>query len=232
MKKDFERGLAPQEENDHFFIFIYEEKPVIRDGIRQWLKNEQQYKIISCNNQWEDIFALMTEHGKAILITSIRAVKPLFREIRDISWLKVICFCESTHELRQEKVFDANILGIINYTAERLEFLQCLRNVSEGKLYISTRIMQSAYKDGIFVHSHNDGPATLSKREQEVVTLISLGYSDKEIGELLHLSKRTIDGYRNNLLSKFNARNSAHLIRFAIDNNLLLPIEKLKFSIA
>jgi DNA-binding NarL/FixJ family response regulator len=133
-------------------------------------------------------------------------------------------------EIKTENIFNSNILGIMNYTVEKGEFLNGLRNVAEGKLFISTRIMQSAYSDSVFSQPSMEG-GSMTKREQEVVTLISLGYSDKEIGEILHLSKRTIDGYRNNLLNKFNARNSAHLIRFAIDNHLLLPDEELKNSV-
>lgn len=56
----------------------------------------------------------------------------------------------------------------------------------------------------------------LTKREKQVLKLISLGYNNKEIGEKLFLSHKTIDNYRTNLLLKFNAKNSANLIMLAI----------------
>ena len=67
----------------------------------------------------------------------------------------------------------------------------------------------------------------LTNRESEVLKLISNGFSDKEIADLLHLSKRTVNGYRDNLLIKLGARNSPQLVRIAIERNFLLLEDRL-----
>ncbi|NND79470.1 MAG: helix-turn-helix transcriptional regulator [Maribacter sp.] len=52
----------------------------------------------------------------------------------------------------------------------------------------------------------------VSQREAEVLVLMSEGFTSKEIGRQLYLSNLTVDKHKSNLLAKFNARNSAHLV--------------------
>jgi len=61
----------------------------------------------------------------------------------------------------------------------------------------------------------------LTEREQEVLELICKGMSNAEIAKFLGVSVRTIDGHRSNLLEKTKAKNSPHLVMFAIKNGLI-----------
>ena len=58
-------------------------------------------------------------------------------------------------------------------------------------------------------------------KEREVLELISKGYNYREIAEKLFISEETVISHRKHLLSKFKVRNSAELIRIAMENNLL-----------
>jgi DNA-binding NarL/FixJ family response regulator len=60
-----------------------------------------------------------------------------------------------------------------------------------------------------------------SRREIEVLTLVSEGYTNQEIAERLNTSKRTVEGHRQNLIDKTGVRNSIALIRFSILNGLI-----------
>ena len=63
----------------------------------------------------------------------------------------------------------------------------------------------------------------LTEREQEILDLICKGMSNTEISKFLGLSARTVDGHRAHLLEKTGAKNSPHLVMFAIKNGLILP---------
>ena len=67
-------------------------------------------------------------------------------------------------------------------------------------------------KYGMLPYSH---PLYLTDREKQVLTAISTGNTNNEIAQLLELSKRTIDKYREILLMKSNSKNTAHLIHNA-----------------
>lgn len=61
---------------------------------------------------------------------------------------------------------------------------------------------------------------TLTPRERELIILISEGYTNREIAEKLFLAPETVKSYRKNLLTKMNARNTAVLVRIAVENGL------------
>lgn len=61
----------------------------------------------------------------------------------------------------------------------------------------------------------------LTKRETEILKLISNGYINKEIAKMLYLSIETVKSHRKNMLSKLNAKNSAHLIKISYEKNFL-----------
>jgi DNA-binding NarL/FixJ family response regulator len=61
----------------------------------------------------------------------------------------------------------------------------------------------------------------LSDRETEVLGHIAMGSTNKEVGELLFISGRTVETHRRNILDKLDLRNTAELIRYAIENQLI-----------
>jgi two-component system, NarL family, response regulator NreC len=63
--------------------------------------------------------------------------------------------------------------------------------------------------------------ASLSDREQDVLRLVALGHTNREIGDALSLSVKTIDTYRARGMEKLSLNSRAALVRFALANNLL-----------
>lgn len=63
----------------------------------------------------------------------------------------------------------------------------------------------------------------ITSREKEILELICAQYTTPEIAEKLFISTRTVDGHRNNLLSKLGCRNTAGLVVYAIQHNLVNP---------
>jgi len=64
--------------------------------------------------------------------------------------------------------------------------------------------------------------SNLTPRENDVLKLLAEGWTRKEIGEQLFLSKRTVDGYLDNMLKKYDAKNSNHLISMAFREGWLV----------
>lgn len=61
----------------------------------------------------------------------------------------------------------------------------------------------------------------LTKREVEVLKLVATGLNNQEIGEILHISHRTVDTHRRNMMEKLNLHNAAALINYASQKGLL-----------
>ena len=67
------------------------------------------------------------------------------------------------------------------------------------------------------------GPATkieLSKREEEVLRYLALGYTQREIGELLYISEKTVETYKGRLMQKLDARKRSDLVKYAFEHGI------------
>ena len=210
-------------------LIILEASHLLCIGIKDWLKKEETYFINHQTSSWSEFQSLVDPMDKSIILTSFNWIlnNPGISEFAEFMQLRpslrVVCFNDDGKNIWSNKILGNCISGVINLTAGKDDFLWGLKHVSDGMLYISTTKSINAW-------SFPPNPAIreqeikiiLTNRETEVLKLISHGFSDKEIAELLHLSKRTVNGYRDNLLLKLGARNSPQLVRIAIERNFLL----------
>jgi len=116
--------------------------------------------------------------------------------------------------------------GFLLKNSDRSEFQDALARVSNGKTYFSSDAAQAVISGknvtpGNFAVA-NDSIllSTLSERETEILRLIAEGFSNKEIGDKLFISHRTVDTHRTNLMKKLEIRNTAGLVRFSLANGL------------
>ena len=68
---------------------------------------------------------------------------------------------------------------------------------------------------------HRKANDNLTERERDIVHLVALGHTNKESADELHLSIRTVESHRANILRKLDVNNRAGLVRYALDNDLL-----------
>ena len=210
-------------------LIILEASHLLCIGIKDWLKEEENYTIQHQSSSWGEFKTIADPKDKSIVLTSFNWIlnNPGISEFAEFMQLRpllrVVCFNDDGKNIWSNKILGNCISGVINLTAGKDDFLWGLKHVSEGMFYISTTKSMNAWS---FPPAPSVRDAemeiTLTSRENEVLKLISHGFSDKEIAEFLHLSKRTVNGYRDNLLIKCGARNSPQLVSIAFERNILL----------
>lgn len=134
--------------------------------------------------------------------------------------LKIIALSMYGDEDYYTRILDAGAKGFILKNSGIHDVEAAIENVLSGKNYFSQEILLG------ILNSMNKKKSPLpiselSEREQEVLYQICQGLSNQEIAELLHISKRTVDKHRENILVKTNARNTADLVMYAIKNGLV-----------
>lgn len=107
------------------------------------------------------------------------------------------------------KMLDHGAMGYLLKNATKQEMLAAIVGVMSGKKYLSAEASDMMKKPHI-----QDAP-TLTRREIEVLQLIADGMTNNEMAKKLFVSVATIDTHRKHLLEKFNAKNTASLIRIA-----------------
>ncbi len=102
------------------------------------------------------------------------------------------------------------------------ELILALKTVASGQQYLPQNIVKTLLDESIYGHS-NQGTYVpkLTRREKEILKLIADEHTTSEISAILHISTDTVETHRSNLLQKIGARNSAGLIRMAMEKGLI-----------
>jgi DNA-binding NarL/FixJ family response regulator len=135
--------------------------------------------------------------------------------------LKVITLSMYGDEEYYFKMINAGAKGFLLKNSDIDELSTAIKTVYEGGNYFSEELLLNLVKNIRTTSSGHEPTASLSEREIEVLQKICLGLSNNEIAEILHISKRTVDKHRANLLEKTNSKNTANLVIYAIKHKLI-----------
>ncbi len=123
-----------------------------------------------------------------------------------------------------KRMTDIGADGFLLKNSDYEEFEDALNRVSSGKTYFSSEAARAVITGmnvtpGNFTVSENTiAYSTLSDREREILGLLAEGLSNKEIGEKLFISHRTVDTHRTNIMKKLDVHNIAELVKMAVKN--------------
>lgn len=119
------------------------------------------------------------------------------------------------------RMMKAGASGWISKTASLDDLLDAIATVSRGKVYLPEKLQQAFAERYVSPGKEGQLEERLSDREFQVLRLLAMGKTNKEIAEKLYVGVKTIDTHRANLLKKLSLRNNADLTRFAIQNGLI-----------
>ena len=120
------------------------------------------------------------------------------------------------------EMMDAGASGYLLKTVMKNEILDAINSVRQNKQYYCKTTTSSITK---IIKRNNKNSRTklsydLSETDIKIITLICDEYNSEEIGRLLFLSKRTIDGARLRIQLKLNVSSTAGIVKFAVENGI------------
>lgn len=210
-------------------IILADDHQLVLDGMRTMLQGVEGFTIVAeCRNGQDVLEAARKIEFDLILmdiempqLNGIEATRILLEEQPAAKILALTMFNEKGIIV---KVMEAGAKGYVLKNANFHELVEAIRKVASGQNFISSDVIGTLMeKDSIRVESSKTETDTesLTKREIEILKLIAQGLSNKEIGEKLFISHRTVDTHRTHLLDKLQVKNIAGLIRFAMKNGFL-----------
>ena len=118
-----------------------------------------------------------------------------------------------------KKMMENGASGYILKNSSKEELLKAIHAVCDGCIYFSGEVGEALKQyQKIFRCRYT---RIKPQREKEVLELIAEGYTNPQIAEKLFLSPFTVDSHRKNLIAKLNVKNTAMLIRFAVEHKLI-----------
>ena len=140
--------------------------------------------------------------------------------------LKILVLTIHISENFINETFKAGINGYCLKDSSRSDLLNAIDSVLQGKLYLSPAIANEV------MQGYLNGPDTLkdpktwdsiTHREREVLKLVAEGHMNKQIAPMLHISIKTVEKHRANIMAKLGLHNVAALTAYAIEQGLITP---------
>lgn len=201
-------------------VFITDDHYMVIEGIRSLLQNETGIEWVGHASNGASCLAFLQQQLPDIILMDINLPEisgiDLCKQVR-LKYPSVFVIGLSTFNQQSfiQKMIDNGASGYVLKNATKEELLEAIQTVAKGKTYLSHEAAQSLRK------SNNAEKPVLTSREKEVLELIANGMTNNEIAQQLFLSVATVDTHRKNLLAKFNCRNIASLIKFAVQNQMI-----------
>ncbi|MDA3911074.1 MAG: response regulator transcription factor [Bacteroidales bacterium] len=213
-------------------VLIVDDHKILRDGISAIFKTDSDIEIVGeCEDGSEVLGFLKSNKVDVILMdimmpkmNGIDCTKLVKSEYPKIKILAMTMHNESSYI---HAMLEVGANGYILKNTSGDEMHKAILRVFEGKPYFAsevTDVIMNSYLQPT-KSKENKNKITmdvdLTKRELDILKLITEEYTNKEIGEQLNISSRTVDTHRRNLLRKIGAKNSIGLIRFAYNSGLI-----------
>ncbi len=212
-------------------IMLVEDHNIVRNGVKALFTEEQDIEVVAEAKNGREAIEII-DKGQLIDIvltdinipgidglTLIKKISESHPQIR----LAVLTMYNEVEYMNQAFMNGAHGYLLKDVSIDELTFAIrhiCLRDQrylsSELALGLLDRQINAAN-----VPVPGNGEFEFTKKEIEILALVSEGYTNQEIAERLYTSKRTIEGYRQSLIEKTGVRNSSALIRYAVINGLI-----------
>ena len=203
-------------------VFVADDHAIVRDGLAALLLTHPDIEIVGMAASGSDAVEQVKQLRPRVVILDIsmpdldgiEAARQIRLALPDTAIL-VLSMHAGTQYVVQ--ALEAGARGYLLKESAGAEIVDAVRAVDSGQRYLSRKAAEIVAQ-GIGERTAVSALESLSRREREVLRLVVDGYSSARIGELLHLSPKTVDSYRSRLMRKLQVTQLAGLIKFAIQH--------------
>jgi DNA-binding NarL/FixJ family response regulator len=209
-------------------VMIADDHGVVRSGIRLLLQQEPGIEVIAEASDGAEAVevALREKPDLCVLdvampkLTGLQATRTIRQHLPNTSVLIL-----SMHE-DERYLFEALKAGASGYVLKREAdrvLVDAVRAVARGESFLTNAAEASLVRSWREEPGRQAPDEPLTAREQEVLKLIAEAHTNREIALVLHLSEKTVESHRGNLLRKLGMRDRVELVRYAIRRGLIEP---------
>lgn len=212
-------------------IHLADDHKVLLDGMQALLNTVQHFEVAGLSLEGTSIYQEVTENKSDILVLDISMPKKdgieVMKEFAQKGFNCKIIILSTYDDIKViQEVMKLGASGYLTKECAAENIVEAIHVVTNGEEYfcnsVRERIFYSATKDNSKLYQLKpDSDNLLSCREREIVTLIALEHSSKEISEKLFISTNTVETHRKNIMKKLDVKNTIGLVKFALKNNLI-----------
>jgi DNA-binding NarL/FixJ family response regulator len=210
-------------------IFIAEDQTILRQGLKALLATIPDFEVVGEAEDGKDAIRGVEEHSPDLIILDLSMPRmnglEAIKEIKQSSpETKILVLTMHDEEEYIFPTLKAGADGYLLKVADENELLSALKQVLEGKSYItpgiSGQILEDYRGEKELLRTKSSWDS-VTKQERKVLKLVAEGYTTKEIADYLCISQQTVSKHRSNLMEKLNMHDIPTLTLYALEKGLI-----------
>ncbi|HVE92473.1 MAG TPA: response regulator transcription factor [Actinomycetota bacterium] len=218
-------------------IVLVDDHAIVRAGLRLLLELREDFEVVGEASSGEELLAALPglldgqeKSSPDVIVLDLRMEGmggiEATRQIRK-RWpaLPVLVLTMSDDPAFVREAFSAGVMGYVLKDAADLELELAIKSVAGGGRYLlpslGASLLQLPPQEAEAASVRTPHGLDLSAREVDVLRLVALGYSNREVGAELFISARTVESHRTHITQKTGVRSRSDLVRFARDSGLI-----------
>ena len=207
-------------------ILIADDHSMVREGLKQLLELEDDIEVIAQAGNGQETIEKILEHKPDVILLDINM--PVMNGLEVLTYLKEnniesnVLMLTIHNEV--EYLYKAVEIGVNGYVLKDSEadvLIKAIRTIYEGETYIQPNMAAKLIKKMNGKSDQQDDAKKLTKRELEVLSLITEGLLNKEIAHKLCISEKTVKNHVSNIFKKIEVSDRTQAAVFAIKNNMV-----------
>ena len=211
-------------------VVIVDDHTLFREGLKTILATEDDIEVVADLDSAEDIVELVWQTRPDLLLLDIRmphgsGLDAIPAVLKISPTTNVLVLTASDEKEEHVRAFRLGAKGVILKDSARQTLMQAIHTVCAGQVWVDPRMTSALVEE--LSHLGPDGGATggrdengLTERELEIVRLVASGYKNKEVGNTLKISERTVKTHLTNIFQKLGVRDRVGLVMHALRHGL------------
>lgn len=208
-------------------LCITDDHPLILEGLRMVLHDQQEIQVVRTCMSGEELIQYLDEGSLPDIILldinmpGINGIQACAQIKKNHSGIKVIGLSMNAENHLVKLMMKSGADGYLHKNSGADEITQAIRDVMQGRIYISEEISSNLLQARHLTPIASNSPfPRLSAREKEILGLIIDEKTTQEIATQLFISFGTVETHRRNIMIKLGVKNTAGLVRTALEYNL------------
>jgi len=209
---------------DKIKLLVADDHKILLDGIVSLLKMEPSFIVAGTATDGYEVLELAGKNEYDVCLLDINmprldgmATARILKERKP--GLKIIMLTTYNDREIISELVHIGVSGYLLKNCDKQELFEAIKKVISGRYYFSEEV-EKIILLGVSEKKHKDA-ITLTEREQEIVQLLAKEYTNNKIADELHISYRTVETHRKNIMQKTKTHNLAGLIQFAYSKGFL-----------
>lgn len=203
-------------------LAITDDQVIILNGLQKILADVPNIEITGIYNNGEELLDGLAKQQPDVLLLDIQMPGKSGIELSAIITktyrnIKIIALTNIDVIAQIKKILQQGVMGYLLKDASPEKIVQAIETVHAGDQFIQEELKQQLLSS----LSASNAKQIVTRREKEILQLIVDEFTNQEIADKLYLSLRTVENHRNNLLQKLDVKNTAGLVKVAIQEGLV-----------